>query len=76
MDENVKLNITPYQTVPTKSRIESWRGIDSSVSVLRNIKRACQPEIEKYDNCLAANKSSPAWCLDLVREVFSTFACD
>jgi hypothetical protein len=76
MDENVKLNIRHYQTVPRKSRIESRKGIDISVSVLRNIKRACQPAIEKYNNCLAVNKSSPTSCLDLVHEVFSTFTCN
>jgi hypothetical protein len=51
-------------------------GINSSVTVLRNIRRACEPFIEKYDNCLAENKSNPMACLDFVREVFQLFTYD
>lgn len=50
--------------------------IDSSVTVLGNIKRACQSSIDKYDNCLSENKSNPMACLDLVREVFQPLAYD
>ena len=46
-----------------------WGGINASVSVLRNIKRACLPSIDKYDACLSKNKSNPLNCVDVLREV-------
>ena len=59
-----------YQIVRKKSRhIEHSGRLIISVSFLRNIKRACQPSIEKYDTCLAKNKSNPLSCIDLLREV-------
>ena len=42
-----------------------------SVAVLRNIKRACSPFIEKYDTCLSKNKSNPLNCIDFLRNVVS-----
>jgi len=40
-----------------------------SVSALKNIKRACSSSIDKYDSCLAKNKSNPLNCIDILREV-------
>ena len=44
--------------------------VNGSVSVLRNIKQACQSSIEKYDTCLFKNKSNPLNCIDLLRDVY------
>ena len=40
-----------------------------SVTVLRNVKRACQSAINKYDGCLAKNQANPMSCIDLLRDV-------
>jgi len=42
---------------------------EENVSVLRNIKRACLPSIDKYDACLSKNKSNPLNCVDVLREL-------
>ena len=69
-DGNVRLNVRLYQIVRKKSQhIEHSGRLTISVSLLKNIKRACQPSIEKYDTCLAKNKSNPLSCIDLLRDV-------
>lgn len=50
-------------------------NIDCSVTVLKTIKRACSSSIEKYDACLAKNKSNPLNCIDVLREVSPRYWC-
>ena len=49
--------------------------IDCSVTVLKTIKQACSSSIEKYDACLAKNKSNPLNCIDVLREVYLRYQC-
>ena len=70
--ESVKWKDRLYLIVQKTSSLFSKYAIDViSVAVLRNIKRACLPSIEKYDTCLANNKSNPLSCIDILRDVFS-----
>lgn len=60
-----------YLIVRKKSSLFSKYVINVvSVAVLKNIKRACLPSIEKYDACLSKNKSNPLSCIDTLRDVF------
>ena len=71
---NVKRKDRLYLIVRKKSSRFSKYVIDViSVAVLRNIKRACLPSIEKYDACLSKNKSNPLSCIEILRDVFLRF---
>jgi hypothetical protein len=69
---SVKRRDRLYPIVRKTSSLFSKYVIDViSVAVLRNIKRACLPSIEKYDACLSKNKSNPLSCIDILRDVLS-----
>ena len=52
-----------------RGKVSHGEGNWCSVSVLRNIKRACAVSIEKYDACLASNKANPMSCIAVLRDV-------